>query len=62
MMKIDKGIKVRLYPTKAQEVLLTMTFGSKRFIWNQMLAEYQRVYQELKATKAALHAYKYQSL
>ena len=60
-MEITKGIKVRLYPTKNQEALLSIIFGCKRFIWNQMLAERQRVYQALKDDKAALHAFKYRT-
>lgn len=33
-----KGIKLRLYPNKAQQDQLIQMFGNNRFIWNQMLA------------------------
>ena len=33
-----KGIKLRLYPNKAQQDQLRQMFGNNRFIWNQMLA------------------------
>lgn len=33
-----KGIKLRLYPNKAQKDQLLQMFGNNRFIWNQMLA------------------------
>lgn len=33
-----KGIKLRLYPNKAQQDQLLQMFGNDRFIWNQMLA------------------------
>ena len=33
-----KGIKLRLYPNKAQQNQLLQMFGNNRFIWNAMLA------------------------
>lgn len=33
-----KGIKLRLYPNKAQQNQLQQMFGNDRFVWNQMLA------------------------
>ena len=33
-----EGIKLRLYPNKAQQNQLLQMFGNNRFIWNQMLA------------------------
>ena len=32
-----KGIKLRLYPNKAQQNQLLQMFGNDRFIWNIML-------------------------
>ena len=32
-----KGVKLRLYPNKAQQNQLTQMFGNNRFIWNAML-------------------------
>ena len=33
-----KGIKLRLYPNKAQQNQLLQMFGNDRFVWNKMLA------------------------
>lgn len=41
-----KGYKFRIYPTEAQKELLAKTFGSCRYLWNTVLAETQREYQE----------------
>lgn len=40
-----KGIKLRLYPNKAQQNQLLQMFGNDRFIWNQMLAMAKQRYQ-----------------
>ena len=37
-------IKVRLYPNREQTELLEKTFGSCRYLWNQMLADVQEFY------------------
>lgn len=34
-----KGFKYRIYPTKEQEIQLSKTFGSVRFVYNQLLAK-----------------------
>lgn len=36
-MKIMKGFKIRIYPTKEQEKLIWKHIGSCRFVWNYML-------------------------
>lgn len=38
MTKVIKGIKLRLYPNKAQQGQLLRMFGNDRFVWNQMLS------------------------
>ena len=45
-MKANKAYKYRLYPNQAQRVLFAKTFGSVRFIYNKMLADKIRYYQE----------------
>ena len=45
METIVKGIKLRLYPTKAQQNQLWQRFGNDRFVWNQMLAMAKQRYQ-----------------
>ena len=39
-------LTVRLYPTPAQAELFEKTFGCCRYIWNQMLSDQQRFYNE----------------
>jgi putative transposase len=38
MIKVLKGIKLRLYPNQHQADQLWQMFGNGRFVWNQMLA------------------------
>lgn len=42
-------IKARLYPTPVQAELFENTFGCCRYIWNRMLADQERFYQETDA-------------
>ena len=44
LRKINRAIKVPLYPTVEQEGLLLRTFGCCRFVWNQMLSDEQTFY------------------
>lgn len=37
---INKAHKYRIYPTKEQEEKLAQTFGCVRFVWNQMVANF----------------------
>ena len=39
-----KGYKYRIYPTKEQEIQLSKTFGSCRFVYNQLLAKKIELY------------------
>ena len=41
---ILKGFKYRLYPDKEQEIQLNKTFGSCRFVYNQLLAKKIELY------------------
>lgn len=43
-----KGFKYRIYPTKEQEIQLAKTFGSCRFIYNQLLSKKIELYKEEK--------------
>ena len=40
-----KGVKIRLYPNKAQQNQLLQMFGNNRFVWNQMLGMAKQRYQ-----------------
>ena len=45
-----KALKVRVYPTKAQEELLQKTFGCTRYVYNHFLDKRISVYKESKET------------
>jgi len=47
---IHRALKVRLYPNKEQETQILKTLGSCRFLYNQMLAERIKTYDEWKAS------------
>lgn len=41
-----KAVKVRLYPTQAQQAYLAQAFGCVRWVWNQSLHIMTSIYQE----------------
>lgn len=47
---INKSYKVRLYPTKEQEVLMNKTFGCVRKVWNVLLDKNIKGYEDNKDT------------
>ena len=50
MMIRQKSYKFRLYPNEAQKQLFAKTFGCSRAIWNMMLADKIKHYEETKET------------
>lgn len=44
----NKAYKFRIYPNQGQSVLFAKTFGCVRFIYNQMLADKIKFYEETK--------------
>lgn len=46
MAIVQKGIRVRLYPTEEQEVLINKTLGCCRFVHNQTLADCKQSYEQ----------------
>ena len=46
MTTVKKGIRVRLYPTEEQEVLINGTIGCCRFVHNQTLADCRQSYEQ----------------
>ncbi len=43
-VKLNRAIKVPLYPTPEQEDQIIRTFGCCRFVWNHMLSDEQEFY------------------
>ena len=60
-MTINRAIRIRLYPNQEQEIMLNKTFGCCRLIYNKMLEERIKVYDELKNDKDALYEYSYKT-
>lgn len=60
MIIVNKAYRYRIYPTEAQKVLLTKTFGCVRFIYNKMLADriahYKKTGKQLHNTPAQYKA------
>jgi len=46
MTIVQKGIRVRLYPTEEQEVLINKTIGCCRFVYNQTLENCKQLYEQ----------------
>ena len=45
MAVVQKGVRVRLYPTEEQEILVNKTIGCCRFVYNQTLADCKQSYE-----------------
>lgn len=58
---INKAYKIRLYPNQEQIKLIDKNINCSRFIYNQMLDEKIKVYDELKDDKKKLYSYKYKT-
>ena len=43
-MKQQRAVKVELYPTDEQLILIHKTFGCVRVVWNDMLGDEQEFY------------------
>ena len=46
MTTVQKGVRVRLYPTEEQEILINKTIGCCRFVYNQTLADCKQSYEQ----------------
>jgi len=46
VVTIQKGIRVRLYPTEEQEILINKTLGCCRLVYNQTLEDCKRLYEQ----------------
>jgi putative transposase len=59
---MNKGLKLRIYPTQKQAKFLNNNLGACRFIYNQMLNERITIYQQLKNDKEKLYTHKYKTV
>jgi putative transposase len=58
---MNKAYRFRIYPTIEQETMIRKTFGCVRFIYNQMLAERQKTYEQYKDDHAQLKQHRYRT-
>lgn len=58
---MNKAYRFRIYPTIEQETMIRKTFGCVRFIYNQMLAERQKTYEQHKDDKVQLKQQRYRT-
>lgn len=56
------SFKVRIYPNNKQKTLIDKTIGCNRLLYNVMLDERNKVYEELKNDKDKLYKYKYRTI
>lgn len=56
---MNKAYRYRLYPDKEQSKLINKTFGCVRFVYNRMLTDHMRKYEQYKDDKEALKKLKY---
>ena len=47
MTLVQENIRVRLYPTEEQKVLIDKTFGCVRFVYNQTLEKCKQLYEQI---------------
>lgn len=48
MTVVKKSVRVRLYPTEEQKILINQTIGCTRFVYNQTLADCKQSYEQSK--------------
>ncbi len=58
---LNKAYRFRIYPSSEQETMIRKTFGCVRFIYNQMLAERQKTYEQYKNDKDQLKQQRYRT-
>jgi len=58
---MNKAYRFRIYPSSEQEIRIRKTFGCVRFIYNQMLAERQKTYEQYKDDKDQLKQQRYRT-
>ena len=60
-MKRNYALLLRIYPNKEQQILVDKTIGCCRFLYNQMLAERIKVYENHKENKKEVYGWKYKT-
>lgn len=60
-MKRNYATLLRIYPNQEQSLLIDKTIGCCRFLYNQMLAERKKVWEEHKENKEEVYGWKYKT-
>ena len=45
---VNEGLKVKLYPDKVMKDKFNQSLGNARFVWNNLLTEYQKTFELFK--------------
>lgn len=55
MKSINKNLEIRLYPKEDNKDLIHQFIGDARFVWNKVLDEYNKLYEESKNAAKKIH-------
>jgi len=57
MSYVNKGLKIRIYPTEDIILLIHQYIGNARFTWNKILERYERLYESSKDARPTLSTF-----
>jgi putative transposase len=58
---LNRGYKVRIYPSEEQQILINKTFGCVRLVWNYSLMEKEYIYELLKEYPKLLNSHTFKT-
>ena len=57
MSSVNKGLKIRIYPTEYIIPLIHQYIGNARFTWNKILEMYKKLYKSSKDARPTLSTF-----
>ena len=57
MSSVNKGLKIRIYPTEDIIQLIHQLIGNARFTWNKLLEMYKKLYESSKDARPTLSTF-----
>jgi putative transposase len=55
MVLMNKGLEIRIYPRDELIGPIHQNIGNARFVWNNVLSRYNKMYEESKETENEIH-------
>ena len=55
MVLMNKGLEIRIYPQDELIGPIHQNIGNTRFVWNNVLSRYNKMYEESKETENEIH-------